>query len=68
MYVAYLFGEFVAEDEGEMHEPARLRERGVKKDRDRERERSRSSKRRRADRLMNAAAGKYSTFSISGDF
>ena len=42
-----------------MHEPARLRERGVKKDRerdrDRERERSRSSKRRRADRLMNAA-------------
>lgn len=39
-----------------MHEPARLRERGVKKDRerDRERERSRSSKRRRADRLMNA--------------
>ena len=59
MYVAYLFGEFVAEDEAEMHEPARLRERGVKKDRerdrDRERERSRSSKRRRADRLMNAA-------------
>ncbi|KAK1390595.1 Time for coffee [Heracleum sosnowskyi] len=39
-------------------EPGRLRERGVKKererDRERERERSRSSKRRRADKLMNA--------------
>uniref|UniRef100_A0A5B7AP23 Protein TIME FOR COFFEE n=1 Tax=Davidia involucrata TaxID=16924 RepID=A0A5B7AP23_DAVIN len=41
----------------ELHEPARLRDRGVKKDRDRDRDRDRfnRSKRRRADRLMHGS-------------